>query len=50
MNLAGGLTSGREIRSFGTETEAAANLDQLLPPAARALTLWAGILHLLNRR
>ena len=34
MNLAGGFTSGREIRSFGTKTEAAANLDQLLPPAA----------------
>jgi hypothetical protein len=33
-NLAGGLTSGREIRPFGTKTEAGANLDQLLPPAA----------------
>jgi hypothetical protein len=34
VNLAGGLTSGREIRPFGTQTEAAANRDQLLPPAA----------------
>jgi hypothetical protein len=31
---ASGFTSGREIRRFRTETEAAANLDDPLPPTA----------------
>jgi hypothetical protein len=33
--LAGGSTSGREIRRIRTETEVAVNLDDLLPPNAR---------------
>jgi hypothetical protein len=33
--LAGGFSSGREIRRIRTETEAAANFDDLLPPTAR---------------
>ena len=37
MILAGGFTSGREIRRIRTETEAAPNVDYLLPPTAR---LW----------
>jgi hypothetical protein len=32
MIRAGGFTSGREIRRFRTEAEAAANLDYLVPP------------------
>jgi hypothetical protein len=35
MIRAGGFTSGREIRRVRTETEAAAYLEDLLPPAAR---------------
>ena len=35
MILAGGFTSGREIRRVRTETEAAANLDYLVPPTTR---------------
>jgi hypothetical protein len=35
MILAGGFTSGREIRRFRTEAEAAANLDYLVPPTTR---------------
>jgi hypothetical protein len=35
MILAGGFSSGHEIRRIRTETEAAANLDYLLPLTAR---------------
>ena len=38
MNLAGGFISDREIPPFGTKTEAAANLDELLPPAVHPAT------------
>jgi hypothetical protein len=35
MILAGGFSSGREIRRIRTETETTANLDDLVPPTAR---------------
>jgi hypothetical protein len=47
MILAGGLTSGREIRLVRTETEAAAHLDYFSRHRS-ALASWAGILPLLN--